>query len=640
MKRRIAAIMCIFALSSNYSVFAEENIFFENIELSEENEEIITENTIKILSVSEEKEKLRNLLGYISVCNPEVAASSTELEAYNAAKKEAELVLADESADEGKVSEATKNLENAVKGLKYIVKETILTNNNFTNVEEYYPGIEIPQTGVTYTYAAGDNLAAADTEKNKLSDGKEENIAGETETSQILYDLGKEYYITGVDVYSQRTSGSRARKIKGFDVEVSKDGNDFNKVLYKEATGTDQNLRTDGIMPAVCARYVKISVYKAEDALNYNLREIVIKGFEYKFSKDDLYSVIAACYGVKKNRCSEESYNTYINAFNEAERIYWDESISGREITDAKDNLKKAFDDLEYINDTAILSGNVKTEDDKNYYSSYRIDTVSGIKYWYADNCDENVTLNSDPNCTKLLQGVCNITTSSGTVAEGVYGSNSPELQNRETIVAVFDLGENCYVNGVDVWEWYRTAQHIGRVVIEVSEDNITYRQVSEAENQMTSASSGISNNISQDFSETVCRYVRVTAYRVIKSMINEVVIKGFKLERESQIPYVFGSFDYKNASGERVRTTDGGIVKVSGKIENNNSSYASPCVITVAYDENNMLVAWGYTPSCTGAFENVLDLKGKTNVRLYSFIIDSIEGGIPLSEKKSFGKI
>ncbi len=634
MKKRIAALVCILAFGCGLTGYSEEKPDM----LSEITETVYAGD--ESVSRQEKTEELKNMLECMSFCKPEDVLKKEDLEAYNTVRKKAADVLNDETSEEDKIDEAIENLKNAVAGLKYIKDEVILTNNKFEAPGDYYPQNEIINTSASYTFLSGDSISANDAENEKLSDGREENIGAETETAVILYDLGGEYYLTGADVYSLRTSGSRIRRIKGFDVEVSADGKTFSKVCAQSADGTQQNLRTDSKIPAVPARYVRISVYKADNAINYSLREIVLKGIEYKFSKDELYETIVSCYGVKKNRCSDQSYSAYISAYDEAEAIYWDESVTGREIADAKDKLQNAFDKLEYISTTAILSGNVRSEADKEYYSDYRIDTVPGIKYWYADNCDENVTQNSDPSCVKLLQGGCNISSPTGNVAEGVYGSNSPDLKNRETIVAVFDLGDTCYVNGVDVWEWYRTAQHIGKVTVEISNDNINYTQVSEIANSKTGASDGVSNNISQEFGEVVCRYVRVTAYRVIKSMVNEVVIKGFKIEKENETPYVFGAFDYKNENGDRVRSIDGGTIKVSGKIINNNSDILAPTVVTVAYGEDNSLVAWDYTAVCSGEFENVLDLNGESNVRLYSFIIDSCGGGKPLSGMKLFGKI
>ena len=634
MKKRIAAAVCAMAMSLSYTGFAEEmtDMLSEKVIETAENESNIG---IKIYSNEDKREILREKVENFAACTPEDVASEAELEAYKAALLKAREVLNNPDAQDAELEEAAIELENAVEGLKYIKKEVILTNNKFADKSEYYPDNEIITTAARYTYSAGSKLKAADSAATMLSDGEITNIASETETAEIVYDLGKEYYITGADVYSRYAKNPIATvKIKGFDIETSTDGTVYNKIAYKEASGTNADLRTDSHIPAVLARYVKIRVYKSDDAKNYILREIVIKGIESGFSKDELYNTIAACYDVSSLRCTPESYSAFKAAFEEAEAIYWDETITDKRITSAKNKLLQAYNNLEYTSKTAILSGNATGTADLAHYSAYSRDTLSDIKYWYGEDSDENVN-NSDPNCTKLLQGECAIASQSGKVVEGSWGGA------KNSIVIIFDLGENCFVNGVDLWEWYRKTAHIGTVKIEASTDNVNYKQVSEKQSDCTYDSDGCSYVFEQDFEAEACRYLRITVTRALnKSMINEIVVKGYKNKSESAVPYLFGCFDYKNAGGERVREADGGIIKVSGNTIKNNSDKVNPSVVTVAYDEKNTLIAWDFTNVSGGEFENTLDLGGKTNVRIYTFVVDSLDGGIPLSEIKPFGKI
>ncbi|MDD6484251.1 MAG: discoidin domain-containing protein, partial [Clostridiales bacterium] len=546
----------------------------------------------------------------------------------------------------------------------------VLTNNKLTdkNKKEYYPemlgdnpSLTISETAAVYTYEDGSPLKVGDSTNKKLSDGigTEFMTTDGTNNSVIIYDLGADYYIAGIDVFSKfayfAADKSMRWNMAGYSVEVSGDGTDYKCVATVKARTEllDDNtmgyeyeiLKTPTVFPAVSARFVKITILAdPEYSSQYNLDELVIKGFKSPFSRDDLYEALIKYSGVDKSVYTAESYENYLAAYNNATKVYWDSSASGLTVFNAKTELEEAYAALESNTKIVILSGNIVTDFDKTQYAGYSNDKLKGLSYKYIkfNGKDSNQEIaDTDPSFSKLLQGNMSEYTSSSSLAFGKWDSSNPAN-------ILFNLGEECYVSGVDIWERYAgLATRAGKVSVYISNDGVDFEKVSETESTKADDET-CANKIAQDFEPVKGRYLLVVAEKHSQAhqiTLNEVVIKGFKTGQRDNIPFFIENTDYRTADGVRITSIDGaGEITVSGTAVSNRDMGGDVVVITAAYKDND-IVDWSFDvlnidSYGSAEFENTIDLKGETGVKLLSFVWSSLEERIPLSRPKEFGSL
>ena len=640
---------------------------FKNDNIEEENNENLYIDDVILMSADDKRAELGRLLDGIKNCNPEDMADEESLRNLEISAANAESVYSSGTASDAEIEEAIESVKTAVKNMRYLCGMNILTNNSLSDAEKekFYaellgdePTLTFFKTDASYTYSDGSPFAKLDSSKNKLFDGlfngstskTMTTATNETDPTEIVFDLGAEYFVCGADVFSQffylKEQPSFRRNIKGFELEVSSDGTQYKSIAEAKAKTTlspDEStgryeIKTSADFPAVSARFVKILVSCDENSGRYNLNEIVIKGFKSPFSRDDLYEALKKCAGVDAAVNTSDSYNAYLNAYKNAEMIYWDTQASGRDIYNAKLELEASYAALEKNFDVKILSGNVVSEFDRKYYGNYKSDTLD-LSYTFMEGSNPQI-VEHDKNHNKLLQGRCE-QLSPETMLYGTWDNANPAK-------ILFDMGEECYVSGVDVWEFYKSLNvRTDKVTVSVSSDGKNFTEVSHAYNTKTDDEIEVANCISQDFAVSKCRYLLVVAEKgnAHQITLNEVIIKGCRIPQGIQNQYTFGIFDYKNQSGNRVTSADGiDKLTVSGSVKSNFADSTEAVVITAAY-KNNRLVAWdaqtvNITSYGEAEFENVLDIGGESGAEICTFVWNSLLDGISLSQNKMFGTL
>lgn len=676
MKKRITAILCLMTLCINTVVFAD------NSENNTENSNIISEENIQATVVpdsgeeiqiagetADSRDELKTLIEEYEGINVGDIADEESIINFNAALEAAKAIYENQAANDDELLQAADDLRNAAADMKYIEPLCIITNNKLTdkNKNDYYPetmgdnpSLTITETSVSYTYEDDSPLKTSDSANKKLSDGigTEFKATDGTKNSVIIYDLGDTYYISGIDVFSKfqyfGPDKSLRLNMAGYTVEVSDDGMNYSSVvsvkartelLPDNAMGYEYSiLKTPAVFPAVSARYVRVTVLAdVEKSSQYNLDELVIKGFKSPFSRDDLYDALVRYSGIDKSIYTEESYKRYEQAYNNASEVYWDGSASGLMIFIAKKELEEAYEALECTAKTFILSGNIVTDFDKTQYAGYSNNKLKNLSYSYIEfngKQSNQQIMDTDPSRDKLLQGTLENYSSSLYLAFGAWDSAAPAN-------ILFNLGEECYVSGIDVWERYDGAStRAGKVSVYISDDGSQFTKVSETQNPRTD-SAECTNCIPQDFEPAKGRYVLVVVEKGASHQItlNEVVIKGFKTEQRDNIPFFIENTDYVNSAGIRITSLDGADeISVSGTAVSNCDRSGDVVVITAAYKDND-IVDWAFsTVNVYGygreEFTNSIDLKGETGVKLVSFVWSSLEDRIPLSELKEFGSL
>jgi len=641
--KKMIAMMCFLAMSLGMVAFAEET------DVIPAEETIREELSEEVNLFTNDKTELEYLIQSVSLYTLADITEAESLQNFETMLAQAEEVYASEIATEEEIAEAITRLKEASEELVYLADHAIISANAFSEEEKttYYEGMNI-LGDVCYTYIeAPEGITGADTAKTKLTDGLESDyLVGEnTGDTVISFDLGKCYYLTGADVFSRFYAlGSRIRRnIGGFSVLVSADGdvwNEISKVTAKtepDKNSEDYLLKTDAQFGAVYTRYVRIVVTGAENSTHYSLKEIVLIGFESPFSKDKLYEKIVGCADVDGNIYTKDTYQAYQKAYREAEAVYWDAEATGNAILNAQKALEDAYANLKVESVVKILSGNLVSSFDKEFYAEYKTDKVA-LEYYWEDISDADMVAN-DVSCVKLLSGTIDAV-GVDNIVHGKWNSPAPAS-------LVFDLGEECYVTGVDFWEHYKSNTMAKNVSIEVSDDGESFRLVSETTNpNLGSEVYGVSNLIAQDFPAEKCRYLRIRAYRVNSQLIPaEIVIKGYRVKTEAKNPYIFGAFDYKNADDERIISLENQeTVTVSGTVKSNLGKEKTVVVMTVAYDDENHLVDWTFQTVTVGSyakkeFSNTLQLENR-RATIYTYVWDLLESGRALSEKKAFGTI
>ncbi|MDD6482981.1 MAG: discoidin domain-containing protein, partial [Clostridiales bacterium] len=380
MKRKITALLCLITLCINTVAFARSG------EDNTENSNIISEENIQAIDVQEFGEEIQST-GETADFRDELKMLIEEYERtdfgdvadeesimnFNAALEAAKAIYENQAASDNELLQAAEDLRNAAADMAYIKPLSVLTNNKLTdkNKKEYYPemlgdnpSLTISETAAVYTYEDDSPLKVGDSTNKKLSDGigTEFMTTDGTNNSVIIYDLGADYYIAGIDVFSKfayfAADKSMRWNMAGYSVEVSGDGTDYECVASVKARTEllDDNtmgyeyevMKTPAVFPAVSARFVKITILAdPEYSSQYNLDELVIKGFKSPFSRDDLYEALVKYSGVDKSVYTAESYANYLAAYNNATKVYWNLSASGLTVFNAKTELEEAYAALE-----------------------------------------------------------------------------------------------------------------------------------------------------------------------------------------------------------------------------------------------------------------------------------------------------
>ena len=648
-----------------YSAFAEEIAEPEGLEQA---------ITIGVMSAEDKKAELKELIDGFSVCNPEETAKEASLSAYKTALEAARKAYLEEN-DETKLTEAAQNLKQAAAQLEYIGIKGIITNNNFSkSVEnEYYSNTKKIETNAVYEYPAGSEaMAQKDSDRTALSDGKIDTYAiventDENRNTSVCYDFGTELYISGTDVFSQfrhlRDTKNFRQNIRGYKVEISTDGNDYKQVasekamLTKDETGfTTGYLKTSASFPAVLARYVKITVTGDENSAKYGLAEIVLHGFKSPFSRDALYDSILNCSEADENIFTEESYNRWKTAFENAQRLYWDKDASGRDLYDAKKELDASFAELKAKGGMKVISGNIVNDFDKQQYAGMQTENI-GMKYVIetdkGNTPDKSELIKCDSSFTKLLDGNLNLLTN------GFNGgwSGNPTAEDKADVI--FTLEKEAYISEVDLWDWFiadgnGNIRGVAKVKVSASSDGVNYTDLGEAAPNYEAeplATGSNSNGVyslcktAVGFSPVKARYIKVSIDKKSYQMfLAEIVLIGCGAAEKDTVPFSAEKLDYKNENGLRIISADGeGKISISGEAVSNSPEASSAVIVTAAY-KNGDIVDYSFSEMQISAygsetFTNELDLKNESGVKLYTFIWDSLSGGKIMSRIKEFGQ-
>lgn len=698
LKNRIFAILCAVITFGNFTVSAEENTqptqeikeniseddnkvgtivdaeedskytFGEECILSEEIEQIqdksvseSVDSTRAISAQSTSEEDLRNRLGgiidRIMASDYEDVAENDSISAVKQALSSAVDVYENTEASEAELNNEINELSKAIEEIEYVSKQYILSDNNMSDedMSGYYPDVLIENTNVSYTYDENspENLQKNDKTNTALNDGKfAYKLTGKTDDDTVaVFDMGEDYYINGVDVFSQFLYFSSTRmNIGGFKVEVSRNGSDYTEVATVEAktdpeegeTGTlNYVLKTESKFPVYLGRYVRITVKKDTKSANgqgsaqYNLAEIVIQGFKNPYSKDDLFEALREYSDVDRAIYTAGTYAEYAEAYKAAEAIYWDESINGKEIYTAKVDLQNAYNSLENCAEIKILSGNVTSAADRELYKDFDTDTLN-LSYSYAEGTPSQF-ITQDSDCTRLLSGNCSSTDGSR-IVYGNWGTTSPAK-------VLFDLGEECYISGVDIWEYaLNSGCRIGKAEILASSDGTNFESVSQTE-----VPEGLLNSINvieQNFDAKKCRYLMVSATTVRNQVIlGEIVIRGYRTGSTEKEPYKLGILDYKNDKNARLISLDGeNTVNVSGQISSKSNEDKQVVILSAAYSGNKM-IDWSFTEVNLKAYEktdftNSVTIDGYADVSIENYVWDSVGNGNALAKIKVFGSL
>lgn len=239
------------------------------------------------------------------------------------------------------------------------------------------------------------------------------------------------------------------------------------------------------------------------------------------------------------NRCNPEilaednSYQVYAEALSEAVTVAENTDAGEEEINNAITNLNNAVKNLKYNVARYLLTNNNLTQSDMESWYGESIDAVGeGASYRYDENTPGAV-ISGDSENIKMNDGNLN---------EMIVSDSSNET------VIVYDLGEEYYINGADVFSELKYMNvallraGIGGVKVEAGLDGQEYSEVGYQKAQTeTEKGNIISVKTSADFPAVLARYVRLTiegysGYR--KYSISESVIRGFKNPYSKDVLY------------------------------------------------------------------------------------------------------
>lgn len=683
MKNRVISIICIAALVMSmfsFSVFAIEPEEPDNCDVSEltiDVADIDLEEEISLEGLVD-KEKLKALIDMVSASNAEDVADEASYGILASKLAEAIEVYEDQDATATQVNDAYNALKAAIDGLKYIADVGILTNNSFTSSDkEWYPELSDPEskfdfipTDSRYIYGldSPEPILTSDETATKLKDGNIGNTAygvdsGAADTSDtvVTFDLGTSYFVNGVDVFSQfvylTAAATTHRNMKGYKIEVSEDGTNYTDLTYVNAkTELDEGEKsanypicTGETFPAVSCRFVRLTVGIADNSARYNIGEVVIKGFKNPFSKDILFEKLKEYYGVTPAVYNKDTYAVFDAAYKYAESVYWDETATGREVYDAAENLEAAYKQLRVVGKIAILTNNLITEADRVAYSGLT-SVGTNCTYTYLDGSNVDI-VSQDKACTKAIGG----NAKSYDTSCAMYG----KWDDHSPASVLFDMGELCYITGVDEWdvvEGISEGQLIsapssvsGIIEVYTSVDGVNFDLVSSYDNQRTDyPDNKIGYCVPQDFDATLARFVKVITYprkNAHQLKFGEIYIKGYKAGVTAEDDYTLGLIDYKDENGTRIINLDGKTyVDAKGTVTSNLPYEKDAFVVTAAYDENGKMVGADVCKVPLGAynggeFECKLPLSGEA-VSVKTFVWSGLSDTVAQSAIKRLGSL
>lgn len=372
--------------------------------------------------------------------------------------------------------------------------------------------------------------------------------------------------------------------------------------------------------------------------------------------RDDLYDILNTCKGLDKGIIDSSAYSAYEKAYNAASVARWDAEKTGAELYELGESVKAAYA-AALANITAtekVLSGNVTTAADKAFYPGMESDTLPDLTYAWTEYVHEEAAGQDNYGANgRLLNGVGTTPyTNAPQICWGNFGRTGTNNID-------FNLGEDAYITGVDFWE--RACDNDGVGGTAYCSDAIEVYTGDDGENWTLRKSVDVDKSdcptplkgTRVDFDEPVkCRYVRIAVIQkagTTQVMYNEVVLRGYRSAEQSTVPVTFEKIDYreKNKNGKRIISLDGvEKVNVSGTIKNNSAEKMTPCVITAAYKDGDLIdLAYALNTKKpveafggTIDFSNTLNVDGDEDVEIYTFVWSDFTEAKALSAIEAFG--
>ena len=360
------------------------------------------------------------------------------------------------------------------------------------------------------------------------------------ETTVVTFDLKDSYDISRVDIYLGEEFEQNTLSGNQMDNIVIKAGNDKDNLTeVKKAENIMNPVRyAMRMLPYaienVNARYVEISIKSTGHAL---LGEVLIFGDS---AKNKLNRALEnAVKYTNSVPYTESTWNAMTAARTAAQAVLDGGSATDEEMKNAADALDTATDSLRLRGGDRILSQNDMWEADWQHFKNY-----DGILREYLPNASAKFLDGTDKDFiargNETKAGVNYLFDGYSTGTDGNAGIWSSWGSPGPAII-LYDLGEPCYVNGVDVVEWfYYDGKIADNYKVEVSTDGETYTEVGTKYMSINKDSecTGLHDYATTDylfssytFSARKAQYVKITINPVgyYQYVLKEVFIRGIK---------------------------------------------------------------------------------------------------------------
>lgn len=426
----------------------------------------------------------------------------------------------------------------------YLLSGNTIQPNDTTAYAKSY-GVRLENkinTGATYTVSSAGN----ETTFNHVTDGyltgfnSAHTMWGkfEGETAAVTFDLQDSYDISRIDVYigdNRQGITVDANKRDNIVIKAGNDADNLTEVKKAENIMFTKSAAMRTLQYAidnVNARYVQISVKATGQLL---LGEILIFGdsasekLQRALNNAEKYTNYIPY--------TETSWNNMVQARTAAEQAG---SLTDTEKSAAADTLNKAVNALSLRGGDKILSQNDMWEADWQHFKNY-----DGILREYLPNAGAEFLDGTDADIVKRGAGTSKTAInylfdgySTGT--DGNAGLWSSWGSPKPSII-LYDMGEACYVNGVDVVSWfYNGGKIIGDYDVEISTDGTTYTKIGTKQTIINeNAERNGYDNAKNDwlysnysFPATKARYVKITIRPragALQYVLKEVFIRGIK---------------------------------------------------------------------------------------------------------------
>ena len=399
-------------------------------------------------------------------------------------------------------------------------------------------------TGATYTVSSAANA----TTFNRVTDGyltgfdSDHTMWGkfEGETAAVTFDLKDSYDISRIDVYIGDNRQGTTVDANKRDNIVIKAGNDADNLTEVKKTENIMFTKSAAMrtlqyaIDNVNARYVQISVKATGQLL---LGEILIFGDS---AKNKLNRALEnAVKYTNSVPYTESTWNAMTAARTAAQAVLDGGSATDEEMKNAADALDTATDSLRLRGGDRILSQNDMWEADWQHFKNY-----DGILREYLPNASAKFLDGTDKDFiargNETKAGVNYLFDGYSTGTDGNAGIWSSWGSPGPAII-LYDLGEPCYVNGVDVVEWfYYDGKIADNYKVEVSTDGETYTEVGTKYMSINKDSecTGLHDYATTDylfssytFNARKAQYVKITINPVgyYQYVLKEVFIRGIK---------------------------------------------------------------------------------------------------------------